>query len=38
MYVMYVKGIQRVRYHFKKVHAFKQGAKNHQLATSTPFV
>ena len=35
---MYVKGIQRVRYRFKMVYAFKNRAKNHQLAPRTPFI
>ena len=35
---MYLKGIQRVRYRFKKVYAFKKRAKDHQLAASTPFI
>ena len=35
---MYLKGIQRAQYRFKKVYAFGKRAKNHQLAVSTPFV
>ena len=35
---MYIKGIQRVRYRFIKVYAFKERVENHQLTASTPFI
>ena len=35
---MYLKGIRRVGYRFKKVYAFNKYAKNDQLAVSTPFI